>query len=224
MSSRVAAVLLDLDGTLIASNDAHARAFVAAAERLGLPGVDYQAVRSRIGKGADKLIPEVFGFEEESDQGERLNGMKKEIFRTRFGDSLKPTPGSRELLERLRSEGIRLVIATSAGKEDLDFLLERAGVGDLIDDCTSSSDVEESKPDPDIVKAALRLADAPPTQTLMLGDTPYDVEAAQRAGIRIVAVETGGWGPEELQGAVAVYRDPAQILEHFTSSPFANSG
>jgi phosphoglycolate phosphatase-like HAD superfamily hydrolase len=123
------------------------------------------------------------------------------------------------LLHRLRDDGIKLVVATSAGGDEVEGLLEQAGVEDLIQAATSSSDAEESKPDPDIVEAALEQAGFPPDQVVMLGDTPYDVEAATRAGIAIVAVRTGGWEDADLRGAVAVYDDPAALLEAFDESP-----
>jgi HAD superfamily hydrolase (TIGR01509 family) len=216
--SRIRAVILDVDGTLIDSNDAHARAFVDAAREQGHEA-DFETVRRLIGKGGDKLIPEAFGFSKESDEGERLDERKKEIFRERYLPSLEPTPGARQLLHRLRDDGIKLVVATSAGGDEVEGLLEQAGVEDLIQAATSSSDAEESKPDPDIVEAALEQAGFPPDQVVMLGDTPYDVEAATRAGIAIVAVRTGGWEDADLRGAVAVYDDPAALLEAFDESP-----
>lgn len=217
--ARVRAVILDVDGTLIDSNDAHARAFLDAAEELGLEVPPFDEVRRRIGMGGDKLIPEVWGFEKESERGERLDGRKGEIFRERYLPELKPTRGARALLHRLRDDGVKLVVATSAGKDDVEGLLERAEVKDLVQDATSADEVEESKPDPDVVRAALEDAGFPAEQTVMLGDTPYDVAAAGRAGVRVVAVRCGGWGDAELRGAVAVYDDPADLLEHFDESP-----
>lgn len=223
--ARVRAVILDVDGTLIHSNDAHAQAFLDAAKELGLEVPPFEEVRRRIGMGGDKLIPEVWGFEKESPEGERLDGRKGEIFRGRYLPELEPTRGARSLLHRLRDDGVKLVVATSASKEDLQGLLERVGVQDLIQDATSASEVEESKPDPDVVQAALEDAGLPADEVMMLGDTPYDVEAATRAGVRIVAVRSGGWGDADLEGAVAIYDHPADLLEHFDASPLGrNSG
>jgi len=217
--SRVRVVILDIDGTLVDSNDAHAQAFLDAAEELGLEVPEFREVWRRIGMGGDKLIPQVWGFEKESEPGEKLNARKGEIFRERFLPTLQPTRGARALLHRMRDDGIKLVVATSADREDLDGLLERAGVQDLIQEATSADDVEESKPDPDIVHAARDEGGFPSEQTVMLGDTPYDVEAANRAGVPIIAVRSGGWGDEDLRGAVAVYDDPADLLENFDESP-----
>jgi HAD superfamily hydrolase (TIGR01509 family) len=222
--SRVRVVILDIDGTLIDSNDAHAQAFLDAAEELGLEVPEFREVWRRIGMGGDKLIPEVWGFEKDSEQGEKLNQRKGEIFRERFLPTLQPTRGARALLHRMRDDGIKLVIATSADKEDLDGLLERAGVQDLIQAATSADDVEASKPDPDIVHAARDEGGYSTEQTVMLGDTPYDVEAANKAGVPIIAVRSGGWGDEDLGGAVAVYADPADLLEHFDESAVGRGG
>jgi phosphoglycolate phosphatase-like HAD superfamily hydrolase len=112
----------------------------------------------------------------------------------------------------------------SAAEDDLDALLEAAGVADLIDRATSSDDAEESKPEPDIVEAALSRAGCDAGSVLMLGDTPFDVAAAARAGVRVVGLRCGGSGDAELAGAIAVYDDPAALLQRFAESPFAASG
>jgi HAD superfamily hydrolase (TIGR01509 family) len=219
--SRIRAVLLDVDGTLIYSNDAHAEAYVDAGRELGVD-MDFAEVRRRIGMGGDKLLPGVTGIEEESDQGKRITARKKELFAERYLPTLQPTPGARELLERLRDEGVKLVVATSAKKDEMQDILEQAGVADLIQEATSASDAEESKPDPDIVEAALEQAGAPAEEVVMLGDTPYDVEAATRAGVRIIGVRTGGWGEDDLRGAVAVYDHPADLLARYDESPLGS--
>jgi HAD superfamily hydrolase (TIGR01509 family) len=213
---RFEAVILDIDGTLVYSNDEHARAFLDAAGELGLDDPGFDVVRRLIGKGGDKLIPEAFGMEAESDVGRKLEERKGEIFRDRYLDDLRPTPGARALLQRLAADGIRRVVATSAGEDDLELLLGRAGVADLIDDATTASDVDDSKPDPDVVRAALKLARRPADRVAMIGDTPYDVEAARRAGVRIYAVRCGGWNEDGLKGAAAVYDDPEDVLRAYT--------
>lgn len=217
------AVLLDVDGTLIDSNAAHARAYVDAGRELGR-ALDYEEVVRLIGMGGDKLLPRAAGIEEESGLGERLTARKKEIFSARYLPELKPTPGARELLHRLRDDGIKLVVATSASEQELGKLLEQAGIGDLIQATTNADEVEGSKPDPDIVLAALERAGFPAERCVMLGDTPYDVKAATGAGVRIVAVRSGGWGNADLEGAIAVYEHPRDILEHYDTSPFGRGG
>jgi HAD superfamily hydrolase (TIGR01509 family) len=212
--------LLDVDGTLIDSNDQHAQAWVDVGREFGIE-IDYGQVRRMIGMGGDKVLPAVAGLREDDPRGKEIAERRGEIFRERYLPTLRPFPQARELLERLRDEGWTLVVATSANKQDMDGLLKQAGIRDLIEEKTSSSDAEESKPDPDIVQAALKAAGATPEQAVMLGDTPYDVEASGRAGVRCVALRCGGWGDAELGDAVAVYDDPADLLRRYQESPYA---
>ena len=220
MTAPLRAVVLDIDGTLIDSNDAHAHAWVDVGREFGHE-IGFAHVRRLIGMGGDKVLPQLTGVDEESEEGEAIQKRRGEIFRSEYLPKLRPFPHARELLERFRDEGLTLVVATSASKEDMGGLLKQAGIADLMDEKTSSSDAEESKPDPDIVEAALESAGVAPDEALMLGDTPYDVEAARRAGVRCVAVRCGGWGDEELRDAVAVFDDPADLLRRYDESPFA---
>jgi HAD superfamily hydrolase (TIGR01549 family) len=210
-------VILDVDGTLVDSNDAHARAWVDAFADHGIT-VAYESVRRAIGMGADKLMPIVAGLQEESPKGKLIARRRAEIFQQVWLPQLRPFPRTRELVERLKDDGFNLAVASSATEEELRPLLRIAGVSDLITTRTSSDDAEKSKPDPDIVKAALERTGCPTDLTIMIGDTPYDVEAALRAGIRIVAFECGGWGRAELQGASEVYRDASDLLEKYDTS------
>jgi HAD superfamily hydrolase (TIGR01509 family) len=212
--SQINAVIFDIDGTLLISNEAHAQAYIEAASMLGI-NADFTQIRSLIGKGGDKLIPEAFGFEQDSTLGKELNELKGKIFKTRYLPGLQPAPGTRPLLSRLHVGGVRLAVATSGDKASADALLERAGVKDLIDDMATADDVDASKPEPDVVHAALRKLDFPVSRIVMVGDTPYDVQAAQNAGVQIIAVRCGGWGDGQLQRAVAIYDDPAEILAHY---------
>ena len=123
--------------------------------------------------------------------------------------------------ERFAAEGLRMVTASSASEEELEKLLEVAGIGDLLTDTTSSDDAEHSKPDPDIVHAAVGRIGLPPADLVMIGDTPYDVEAAIRAGVPIVAVRTGGWNDESLAGATAIYDDVSHLLREYEESIFS---
>jgi phosphoglycolate phosphatase-like HAD superfamily hydrolase len=215
-----AAALLDVDGTLIDSNDAHSRAWVDVGREFGLP-IHFEDVRPLIGMGSDKVLPKLTGLELESPEGERLAKRHGEIYRDRYLPRLRVFHGTHALLERMAEAGLTLVIATSAGQEDLRAMLEHAKLERLIDDHTSSAEVDASKPDPDVVQAALRKAGVGPDRAVFLGDTPYDIEAATRAGVKCVALRCGGWwSDDELQGAESIYDDPADLLERWPSSAF----
>lgn len=213
-------VILDVDGTLVDSNDAHAKAWVEAFAEHGIR-VSYEKVRTLIGMGSDKLMPKLSGIKADSPQGQEISKRRGEIFLKQFLSHLRPSSGARPLLHRMRDEGLRLVVASSAKKGELKPLLRICGVDEVIEDKTSSDDADRSKPDPDIVRAALDKLGLSPAEVIMLGDTPYDIEAAGRAGVRTVAVRCGGWGDDGLRGATAIYQDPADLLARYDASPFA---
>ena len=157
-------------------------------------------------------------MEEDSDLGSEIASRRGEIFKTKYLPGVRPFPRTRELIERLLADGFVLAVASSAQEDELHPLLECAGVADLVPRRTSSDDAEHSKPDPDIVVAAMRQTGCEPARTIMLGDTAYDVAAAKRARIEIIGLECGGWTREALSGAVEVYRDPADLLAHYEAS------
>jgi HAD superfamily hydrolase (TIGR01509 family) len=222
MSSQLRGVLLDIDGTLLDSNDAHARAWIEAMAQHGhrLP---YGQVRQAVGMGSDNLLPSTLGIEKDSPEGEAISKQHQEIFRARYQPHLKPFPGARELLERMRGAGLKLAVASSSHGPDVQRALEIIGIEDLTQAETSASDADRSKPDPDIVAAALRRLGLDAGQVLMLGDTPYDVQAAGKLGIGVVALRCGGFADQDLKGAIALYNDPADLLAHFAESPFASA-
>jgi HAD superfamily hydrolase (TIGR01509 family) len=215
-------VILDVDGTLVDTNDAHARAWVAAFADSGIT-VAYEPVRRAIGMGGDKLMPAVSGIAEDAPQGKRIAARRKEIFQQVWLPHVRPFPRTRELVERLRDAGFILAVASSATEEELHPLLEAAGVADLLPTRTSSDDAEKSKPDPDIVHAALERTGCGPERAILIGDTPYDIDAARRAHIRAIAFECGGWGRADLGGATEVYRDASELLDRFDESILARA-
>jgi HAD superfamily hydrolase (TIGR01509 family) len=214
----VRGVLLDIDGTLLDSNDAHARAWVETFAEFGKT-VRFEDVRRLIGMGGDRLMPKVSGIEEDSELGQKISERRRALFLESYLPELRPFPKVRNLLEALRRRDLTLVIATSAGAEELKPLLRQAQVLDLIDAKTSSGDAEESKPAPDIVEAAVRRSGLEAEQLVMVGDTPYDVTASARAGVPCIALRSGGWGDEELRDAIAIYDDVANLLEQLEESP-----
>jgi HAD superfamily hydrolase (TIGR01509 family) len=205
------AALFDVDGTLIDSNDAHAEAWVQSLREHDIQA-EMSRVRPLIGKGGDKLLCEVAQIKDDSTLGQQITRRKKDIF-DRHLPGLKPTAGVRPLLEFLRAHHITRVVATSADDKELNQLLRQADVDDLIQRHASKDDADASKPDPDIVQAALARARSRPNATVMIGDTPYDVEAAGRADVATIAVRCGGyWSPTDFRDALAIFDDPAHLL------------
>jgi phosphoglycolate phosphatase-like HAD superfamily hydrolase len=216
----VRGVILDVDGTLVDSNDAHAHAWVEALNDAGF-GVPFERVRPLIGMGGDKLLPAVTGLPEEDPRAKRVGERRGEIFKARFLPSLRPFPRTREMLLRMREARLKLAVASSAAPDELEALLRVAGAGDLVEGASSAEDAGRSKPDPDVVHAALARLGMAAAAVVMIGDTPYDVEAAARAGVRAIAFRSGGWKDERLRGAIAIYDGPADLLARFDESPLA---
>jgi HAD superfamily hydrolase (TIGR01509 family) len=212
-------VLFDVDGTLVDSNDAHAHAWVEALREAG-HDVPFEKVRRLIGMGGDQLLPEAAGLAAESDAGRAIAERRGALFREKHLPHLQALPGARDLVLRLRHDGYALAAASSAQPEELQALLRIVGVDGVIREKTSAGDVEESKPEPDVVMAALRKLRLPASAAVLIGDTPYDREAARRAGVAFIGFRSGGWSDAELApGALAVYDGPADLLSRVDASP-----
>ena len=220
MSEILKAVLFDVDGTLVDSNDAHATAWVRAFADHDIT-VDPIEVRRCIGMGGDKLMPRVSGIEEDSPQGTAIAERRGEIFTTEFLPALKPFRDADRLVAKVKQLGLRAVAASSAQEDELAKLLKIAGAESLMDAKTSSDDADQSKPAPDIIHAALQRAKALPAEAVMIGDTPYDVAAARKAGVRVVAFRCGGWIDPDLVGAIEVYDGPWDLLARLDRSVLA---
>lgn len=216
----VRGVLLDVDGTLVDSNDAHARAWVDAFRESGRD-VPFDAVRPLIGMGGDKLLPKVAGLDAESAEGKAISDRRGEVFLKQYLPHLRPCYGATGLLELLKARGLKLVVASSAKADELKPLLKVFDGERYIEAKTSSDDAENSKPDPDILHAALKEIGLPKEQVVMLGDTPYDIEAARKAGIRVIALRCGGWPDDKLAEADAIYTDPKDLAGNIDQSPLA---
>jgi HAD superfamily hydrolase (TIGR01549 family) len=217
------AVIFDIDGTLVDSVDLHARAWQEALAHFGKQ-VGYERVRYQIGKGGDQLMP-VFLSEDELERfGEELEKYRGELFKREYMPRVKGFPSVRELFERIERDGLRIALASSAKGDELKTYKKLARIEDLVEEETSSDDAEKSKPHPDIFEAALeRLGDVEPSEAMVVGDTPYDAEAAGKAGLKTIGLLCGGFPEEDLRaaGCVLVYKDPADLLAHFDSSPLA---
>lgn len=216
----IRAVLFDIDGTLVDSNQAHADAWIKAFSEFGV-SVDPIEVRRSIGMGGDKLMPAVSGLDEDSPLGSKIADRRGQIFQNEFLPTLTPLPGSADLVAAVKERGLRAVAASSASKEDLLALLDIAGAKSLLDDWTSSDDADESKPAPDIVEAALQRAGVAAAEAVMIGDTPYDVAAARKAGVRVIAFRSGGWLDPDLTGAIEIYDGPGDLLARLDRSLLA---
>jgi HAD superfamily hydrolase (TIGR01509 family) len=218
MPNRLKAVLFDVDGTLVDSNDAHAAAWVKAFTEHGVK-VDPARVRRCIGMGGDKLMPEVSGIEEDSPEGTAIAKRRGEIFMKEMLPTLKPFKDADDLVAAVKDLGLTAVAASSAPKDELRALLELSDTTSLMDDQTSSDDADESKPAPDIIEAALKRAKASPAEAIMIGDTPYDIAAAARAGVKTIAFRSGGWSDADLKGAIAIYDGAWELLARLRDSP-----
>lgn len=218
--ARLRAVLFDVDGTLLDSNDAHAHAWLDALRGQGF-NVPFDLVRSKIGMGGDKLLLEVAGIDDESVVGKLVNERRSAVMKAFYLPDLGPTPGARSLVQRLKSRGLECLVVTSSSKEDLADLLRAGAVADLLTEAITSDDADKSKPSPDLVQAALDKLGMGPRDVVMLGDTPYDVTAADRTGVSTIALRSGGWSDRDLDGAIAIYDDPADLLAHLDESPIA---
>ena len=210
-------VIFDIDGTLVDSNDAHANSWVETFAEAGYE-VPFDVVRPLIGMGGDKLLPQTIRVSQDSAEGKKLTARRSEIFRERYLPRLEPLNGARDLVLRVRSDDLKAIIATSAKDKELNGLLEAANVADLMEERATASDAKRSKPDPDIVHAAVEESEIPANQLVMIGDTPYDVEASTKAGVRIIAFRSGGWKDVDLKGAAEIYDGPADLLRHYDSS------
>ncbi|HEY7294793.1 MAG TPA: HAD family hydrolase [Dehalococcoidia bacterium] len=220
--SKTQAVIFDVDGTLVDSNDAHAHAWVEALTAFG-HSITFAQVRPLIGMGGDKILPRLAGVHKDSEQGRAIDARRSDVFVRTYLPNLHPFPGTRDLLLALYERSLKLVVASSSKEDELKPLLALTGAPQLFEARTSSQDAPESKPDPDVVHAALDRAGVPPAHVTMVGDTPYDLEAAQRAGVRFIGVRCGGWDGAALAGADGVYDDPADLLAHLDRSPLVDA-
>lgn len=217
----IEAVLCDIDGTLVQSNWLHAAAWKDAFAQIDID-VPLEDVRRQIGKGGDELIPVFVPWWKREAVEQPLKRYREFIFRDQYLDQVKPFPKVRELLEHMKQMGIKVSLASSAHRKDLEDYKRIANIQDLVEESSSSDDASRSKPHPDIFEATLKKLGVEAKNALALGDTPYDAEAAGKAKIWTVGVTTGGWTKPELlaAGCIEVYQDVAELLENFEKSAF----
>lgn len=218
----IRAVLFDIDGTLADSNDFHVLAWQQAFAELGF-AFGAQEIHDQIGKGADNFVPALLPDADE-DLQEKLAEAHGKAFKSQYLEQVKPFPGAHDLLARAHRAGQKVVFASSASGEELEHYLDLLDARDLVDERTSADDVESTKPAPDIFAVALKkVAPLGPDEVLVVGDTPYDIEAAAKCGIKAVALRSGKFADDALEGAgaVALYDDAAALLADYEGSPLA---
>ena len=218
------AAIFDVDGTLVDSVDLHASAWQETLERFG-HHVTFEECRSQIGKGGDQLIPVFLSKAEQRDHGKEMEDWRGRLFKSKYLPLVRPFSAVPELLRRVHDAGLKVAVVSSAKASELEVYLEIACARDLVDVATSSEDVEQSKPEPDIFQAALKKLGISGPDAVSIGDTPYDAEAAGKAGIPSIGLLCGGFAEAELRkgGCVAVYPGPAALLACFGASPLASS-
>jgi HAD superfamily hydrolase (TIGR01509 family) len=216
------AAIFDVDGTLLDSVDLHALAWQDAMQKFGHE-VSFEQVRGQIGKGGDKLIPHFLSEDAQRDHGEEMEEWRGRRFKTEYLPLLRPFSAVPDLLRRVRHGGLRIAVASSAKKDELDKYLDIAGIADLVDATTCSDDVEESKPAPDIFEVVLKKLGIEGAHAVAIGDTPYDAEAAGKAKIATIGVLCGGFTEGSLRqaGCVEVFQGPAALLACFGDSLLA---
>ncbi len=214
----VQAFIFDLDGTLIDANPQHVRAWKRTLDRFGYTDVSEERIAIEIGKGGDKLVPTLLGEDVPEAESKEMREMHDEFFRNLVrAEGVALFPQAVALCEALRARGLRTALATASEMENLDLIGERLGLKweDVLDEIVTNTDVSRSKPEPEVVEAAVEKLGLPKEACVMIGDTTYDAEAAGRAGVRFIGLLTGFWTAADLKraGAAATYRHTGDLLE-----------
>jgi HAD superfamily hydrolase (TIGR01509 family) len=215
----IKAVIFDIDGTLLDSVNLHAHSWAESFARFGIDA-EFEDVRRHIGEGADRLMAAFVSRETTQAEKDRIEDFRAKLFAKKYLPKVHPFPKVRALFERLRSDGLQLVLGSSCTSDEITKYKEIACICDLIDCETTSDDAQCSKPAPDIfLKALERLGPIEAAECVVVGDTVYDGEAACRADVAFIGLLCGGSSKQELRaaGAVAIYRDPEDLLMHWAS-------
>jgi HAD superfamily hydrolase (TIGR01509 family) len=208
----MAIAILDIDGTLVDTNYQHALAWYRAFHQNGIV-LPVWRIHRHIGMGGDQLVEALTDEDTEKEHGDEIRTAEKVLYMELINE-VEPMDRSREFIEELKQRGHTVVLASSAKQDELDHYLDLLDARDLADEWTSSADVEETKPQPDLVQSALKKVGGEPDDAVMVGDTPWDVEAAKRVGVGTITVRTGGFGADELReaGAVALFESVAELV------------
>ena len=216
------AVIFDVDGTLVDSVDYHARAWDEAFQHFGYD-LKFDAIKQEIGKGGDFILQDLLSQSDYAEHGQAINQYRQQYFQDHFLEQVQPFSGVRSLFQQLRHNNIAIVLATSAEKDLAEHYQTLLKVTDFIDGIVCSADVDQAKPNPDVFKAALEKFEnnfAPP-EVIVVGDSPYDAEAAGKLALRAIGVLSGDFAETQLKkaGCIAVYEDVADLLMHYSASP-----
>jgi HAD superfamily hydrolase (TIGR01509 family) len=216
------AAIFDLDGTLVDSNEFHVLAWEETFRHFGKE-IPLERLRQQIGKGGDQYLPVFLNEAEMRKFGDEADKLHGEIFKKKYISEVKAFSKVRELFERLRADGKKIALASSGKDDEVRHYEKLLGIEGLIDCRTTSDDVAHSKPSADIFVAALNLLKLPASEAVAIGDTPYDVGAAKKIDLRVIGVLCGGFSEDVLrgEGAIAIYREPADLLQHYYQSPLA---
>lgn len=214
------AVIFDLDGTLVDSNELHVDAWDETFRHFGKE-FPRARLREHIGKGGDKYIPEFLSEAEMREFGGDLEKFRADVFKRKYLSRVRAFPKVRELLQRIRDDGKRVVLASSGNESEVEHYIKLAEIGGLVEAMTTKTDVSHSKPSPDVFQRALTLIHMQSSDAVVVGDTPYDVQAAKKIDLATIAVLCGGFPADELraEGAIAIFNDPADLLENYARSP-----
>jgi HAD superfamily hydrolase (TIGR01509 family) len=212
-------VVLDIDGTLVDTNYQHALAWFRAFRRHGLV-LPIWRIHRHIGMGGDQLVEALTDEQTDRRLGDQIREHEGECYMELIGE-VEPMKGSRELIADLRDRGHTVVLASSAKEREVDHYLDLLDARDLAHAWTTSADVQATKPEPDLIHAALGRVDASEAEAVMVGDTPWDIHAAERASVPTIAVLTGGFAIEELEesGAVAVFESVSDLRDRLDETP-----
>jgi HAD superfamily hydrolase (TIGR01549 family) len=211
---RLQAILFDIDGTLVDSNDKHAQCWIDAFAHFGKQ-VPWDVIRSQIGKGGDLLVPDTLNAREMRELGEPLKKYRGELWKREYMETVQPFPGAVEAIREIAARGVKIAFASSSNPDEVEYYVELLGVDDLLEGTTSKEDAKFSKPSPEIFQAALERVNGDPARTLVVGDTPYDILAAHRMGTAIAAVRCGGFAEESLVKAEFLFDGVADLPKEF---------
>lgn len=214
------AVIFDVDGTIVDSNELHVRSWDETFRQYGKE-FPLAKLREHIGKGGDQYLPEFLSERELCEFGEQLEEERGELYKKEYLPQVQPFPCVRELFERIRGEGKRIALASSGKAEELKHYRALAQIDHLVDVQITKDDVAHSKPYADIFIAALNRLKVAAAEAIVVGDSPYDVIAAKKIELPAIALLCGGFAEDELRasGAVALFKDPADLCENYDQSP-----